>query len=107
MNVLKEQGEFLKISREKRTVRISGIRIHLSANEFELLFHLVSYPEYVFTKEQLYQSIYHEEPVESVDNIIYCLIRSLRKKLEPDPRHPKYIHTVKGVGYKFEVISEE
>lgn len=43
----------------------------------------------------------------TIDNIIYCLIRSLRKKLEPDPRHPRYIHTVRGVGYKFEVISGE
>lgn len=43
----------------------------------------------------------------TIHNIIYCLIRSLRKKLEPDPRHPRYIHTVRGVGYKFEVISGE
>lgn len=40
-------------------------------------------------------------------NLKSCLIRSLRKKLEPDPRHPKYIHTVRGVGDKFELLSEE
>ena len=44
--------------------------------------------------------------MEDIDNIIYCLIRNLRKKLETDPRHPEYIQTIRGVGYKF-VIPEE
>lgn len=44
--------------------------------------------------------------MEDIDNIIYCLIRNLRKKLETDPRHTEYIQTIRGVGYKF-VIPEE
>ncbi|MCG4524954.1 helix-turn-helix domain-containing protein [[Ruminococcus] gnavus] len=38
-------------------------------------------------------------------NTVMCYISQLRKKLEPDPRHPKYIHTIRGVGYKFEKLS--
>ena len=37
----------------------------------------------------------------------YCLIGSLRKKLEEDPRHPRYLHTVYGVGYRFEDVIEK
>lgn len=81
--------------------------IKLTNLEFETLLYLARHPDRVFTKRQIYQHLYEEEPIRDVDNIIYCLIRSLRKKLEPDPRHPKYIHTVRGVGYKFQPLSEE
>lgn len=81
--------------------------IKLTNLEFETLLYLARHPDRVFTKRQIYQHLYEEEPIRDVDNIIYCLIRSLCKKLEPDPRHPKYIHTVRGVGYKFEPLSGE
>ena len=97
----------LAIALEERSVRVSGKRLNLTAKEFDTLVCLTSDLSRVFTKEQIYQQIYSEELIEGIDNIIYCLIRSLRKKLEPDPRHPKYIHTVRGVGYKFEVIPGE
>lgn len=81
--------------------------IRLTNLEYETLLHLAKYPGRVFTKRQIYQHLYEEEPAGDVNNIIYCLIRGLRKKLEPDPRHPKYIHTVRGVGYKFQPLSGE
>lgn len=81
--------------------------IKLTNQEYETLLYLARHPGRVFTKRQLYQHLYEEEPTGGVNNIIYCLIRSLRKKLESDPRHPKYVHTVRGVGYKFELLSEE
>ncbi len=81
--------------------------ISLSSNEYRLIFLLTEHPGWVFTKEQIYRRIYGEWAEGDIDNIIYCLIRSLRKKLEPDSRHPRYILTVRGIGYKFEALSEE
>lgn len=57
----------------------------------------------MFTKEQIYEEVYGDILSIYVDNTIYCLVYSLRKKLEANS---KYIQTVRGVGYKF-VIPEE
>lgn len=81
--------------------------VSLSPNEYRLVFLLTEHPGWVFTKEQIYHVLYGEWAEGDMDNIIYCLIRGLRKKLEPDSRHPRYILTVRGVGYKFEALSEE
>ncbi|MDC7289161.1 helix-turn-helix domain-containing protein [Blautia schinkii] len=45
--------------------------------------------------------------LEEIDIVIYCLISSLRKNLEPDLRRPRYIHMVREVGYKFGVLPGE
>lgn len=97
----------LQIFSHQRKVRQSNVEIELTNREFDLLLYLAQRPGRIFTKEQIYQHLYPDEPTGEIDNIIYCLIRSLRKKLEPDPRNPKYVHTVRGVGYKFEALSEE
>ena len=75
---------------------VSGHLVTLYPKEFAMLCLLVNYPGWVFTKEHIYEEVYG-------DNTIYCLVYSLRKKLEANS---KYIQTVRGVGYKF-VIPEE
>lgn len=97
----------LTISPLQRQVLQGGIEIHLSYFEFETLICLAQQPGRVFTKEQIYRHVYQEEPTGEISNLIYCLIRSLRKKVEPDPRHPRYIATVRGVGYKFAMTSKK
>lgn len=105
----KEEISFpsLQLYQDQRQVLHNGVEVFLSSLEFDTLIYLVRQPGRVFTKDQIYQHVYQEEAAGDVNNIIYCLIRSLRKKLELDPRHPKYIHTVRGVGYKFEQLPEE
>ena len=49
-----------------------------------------------------FRILYNEEVPESIDNIIYCLVSSMRKKIEPEIKKCQYIKTVRGVGYKFE-----
>lgn len=97
----------LKILVEERRVLVDDIEIRLSVKEFDALVYLASSSGRVFTKAQIYYYLYDDAGLEEIDNIIYCLIRSLRKKLESDLRHPRYIHTVRGVGYKFEVLPGE
>jgi DNA-binding response OmpR family regulator len=83
-----------------RRVERDGVRIDLTASEFELLRVLAASPGRVFTRGQLLDSI-RGVSFESCERAIDAHIKNLRKKLEPDPRHPAYVLTVYGVGYKF------
>lgn len=98
----------LKIMPDQQRVLLKNKEVVLTHTEFCILLHMAQRPGQIFSHYQLYSVIYElPSGLEGVDNIIYCLIRSLRKKIESDPRHPKYIHTVRGVGYKFDVLPEE
>jgi DNA-binding response OmpR family regulator len=90
----------LVISLPHRTVERDGERIDLTTSEYELLRALASSPGRVFTRGQLLDSL-RGVSFESYERAIDAHIKNLRKKLEPDPRHPIYILTVYGVGYKF------
>lgn len=102
----KGDGEFwfdkgkLVINAEKREVRLKGKEIVLTPNEFELLFVLASSKGKVFTREQLIERTMGFD-FSGFDRTIDVHIKNLRKKLEEDSRHPKYIVTVFGIGYKF------
>jgi DNA-binding response OmpR family regulator len=90
----------LVISLPHRTVDRDRERIALTTSEFELLRVLASNPGRVFTRGQLLDAI-RGVSFESYERSIDAHIKNLRKKLEPDPRHPVYVLTVYGVGYKF------
>ena len=90
----------LTVSLPNRSVERDGSRIELTATEFELLRTLASNPGRVFTRGQLLDSI-RGVSFESYERAIDAHIKNLRKKLEPDPRRPRYVLTVYGVGYKF------
>jgi DNA-binding response OmpR family regulator len=90
----------LVINLPHRTVERDGERIDLTTSEFELLRALASSPGRVFTRGQLLDSL-RGVSFESYERAIDAHIKNLRKKLEPDPRHPVYVLTVYGVGYKF------
>lgn len=96
----------LKIIPEFRQVYQGQNQIELTQREYDTLLLLASYPGFVYTKAQIYQYIHSKESIVDIDNTIYCLIHGLRKKLELDPRHPKYVVTVRGVGYKFAMNQE-
>ena len=82
-------------------VRLNNKEIELLPKEFMVLCLLAQHPDWVFTKNEIYEKVYEEARGYDIDNIISCQIYSLRKKLEPDPKHPQYIKTIRGVGYKF------
>jgi two-component system alkaline phosphatase synthesis response regulator PhoP len=74
--------------------------VELTSTEFELLAMMMRQPGRVFTRGQLLDAVRGEE-LESLDRVIDAHIKNLRRKLEPDARHPRYVLTVYGVGYKF------
>ena len=95
----------IEIHQKEEIVYRNGRQVHLSHQEFLALTFLAQHPRWVFSKEQIYEQLYGQEQKENIENIIYCLIRNLRKKIEPNPQHPQYIQNIRGAGYKF-VIPE-
>ena len=85
---------------EKKVYR-NGQEIPLNRHEFDILVYLAKHPGWVRSKEQIYEAVWTEEVADYENAVMWC-ISQLRKKLEPDPDRLQYIHTVKGVGYKFE-----
>lgn len=90
----------MAIDKENRSVSVNDIPVELTSKEFDLLFFLASNKGRVFTKKQIYTQVWEEEYAFDDSNIM-SFISKLRKKIEPDPEHPYYILTVRGVGYRF------
>lgn len=90
----------LRIHLEKREVRVSGQEVHLTPTEFELLRVMAERPGRVFTREQLVDRVLGDS-FEGYDRAVDSHIKNLRQKIERDPRSPRYVLTVFGVGYKF------
>ncbi len=94
------QGEF-QLNCSKKILFKNHIQIYLTYAEFNLLELLMTHPNRVFSKEQIYEEIWKESSnscIHAVEN----MISRLRKKIEENPSNPKYIVTVNGFGYKFE-----
>ena len=91
----------LKILLPEKTVYRNGKEILLNRHEFDTLVYLARHPGWVRSKEQSYEAVWTEEVADYENAVMWC-ISQLRKKLESDPGRLQYIHTVKGVGYKFE-----
>lgn len=72
----------------------------LTPTEFQVLTVMARQPGRIFTRGQLLEAV-HGVAVESYERAIDSHIKNIRRKLEPDPRHPRYILAVHGIGYKF------
>jgi len=100
-----ERGDIIRagdVTLDKRKLQVSaGTRsVDLTSTEFELLATLASQPGRVFTRAQLLDAIRGVE-VDSFDRAIDAHVKNVRRKLEADPKRPRYVLTVHGVGYKF------
>ncbi|MDQ1488595.1 MAG: hypothetical protein QOD57_2984 [Actinomycetota bacterium] len=84
----------------RRRVTVVGRPVDLTPTEFDLLAHLARQPGRVFTRAQLLTAI-HGVAVESYERAVDAHVKNLRRKLEPDPRHPRYVLTAHGIGYRF------
>ena len=83
------------------TLQKNGEPIQLTATEYKILIMLMKNPGRVFTKMQIYEEV-NGEYLSSDDNTMMVHISNLRDKIEDDPKKPKYIKTVRGLGYKIE-----
>ena len=90
----------LVVDLSSRQVWVLGERVDLTTTEFEILSFLAAHPGWVYSRQQIMQQLW--------DGVFYGEARSadvhiqrIRRKIEPDPKNPRYIQTVRGVGYKF------
>jgi two-component system response regulator RegX3 len=90
----------LEIDLKAREVQITGREVDLTPTEFELLTFLAKHPGQVFTRLQLLREV-QGYTYESFARTIDTHIKNLRRKIETDPKSPRYILTVHGVGYRF------
>lgn len=91
----------LKIDKQKCIVYKNELDCNLTATEYKLLLKLLSSPERVFTKNQLYESI-RSNYIDGDESVVPVHISRLRDKIESDNKNPIYIKTIRGLGYKIE-----
>lgn len=92
----------ISIDRPARRVHINGKEVLFTTREFDLLAFLVMHPNQVLSKEQLFEKIWGLDSAADVSTVTVH-IRKLREKIERDPANPKYLETVWGAGYRFNV----
>ena len=93
----------IKINKVRRTVCKNDIQIEMTAKEFDLLVLLIENMGKTLTKEYLFNQIWGSDSF-SEQQTLTVHIKWLRQKIEDDPKNPKHIQTVWGVGYKYESI---
>jgi two-component system alkaline phosphatase synthesis response regulator PhoP len=87
---------------EQLTVYRREQRMDLTLTEFRLLHHLLAHPNRPFTREALIEAVWGYDSVIGSSRTVDVHIRHLRQKLEDDPANPRWLVTVRGIGYKFE-----
>ena len=90
----------LQIDFENRSIITENGIFELPPKEFDLLLYCAKHQGKILTKQQIYEEVWGEEYFYDDSNIM-AIISRLRKKLEVNPSSPKYIQTVKGIGYRF------
>lgn len=93
----------LTLNKENYEVYKNNIKIDLNPKEFKILDLLMSNPGRVYTKKQIYEKVW-EENYWGDDNTLLVHLSHLREKIEDSPKSPKYLKTIRGIGYKFEMV---
>ena len=91
----------LTINDDNKEVQVDGETIRLTPIEYNILLLLVKNAGKVFSIDEIYQQIWNEEAI-GADNTVAVHIRHIREKIEINPREPRYLKVVWGVGYKIE-----
>lgn len=93
----------LSIDDEQKEVTVDGEPVRLTPIEYNILLLLVKNQGKVFSIDQIYESIWNEDAI-GVDNTVAVHIRHIREKIEINPKEPRYLKVVWGVGYKIEKL---
>ena len=91
----------LTIRPDRRGVELAGRPVELTAREFDLLLFLASHPGQVFSREELLDKVW-DWAYAGDGGTVTVHVRRLRQKIEPDPDRPRYVKTIRGMGYKLE-----
>jgi DNA-binding response OmpR family regulator len=99
VEILSFDGANLEIDTVQHEVRRDGETVDLTPNEYKLLVTLARYPGRVYSRFELINHVQGYE-YEGYERTIDAHVKNLRKKIEPDPKHPRYVETVFGAGYR-------
>lgn len=105
MAVIEEQAIYvcggLTVNDDLKVVTVDGETVKLTPIEYNILLLLIKNQGKVFSIEQIYENIWNEEAI-GADNTVAVHIRHIREKIEINPREPRYLKVVWGIGYKIE-----
>lgn len=96
----------LSMDDERKEVRVDGELVKLTPIEYDILLLLVKNQGRVFSINQIYENVWNENAI-GVDNTVAVHIRHIREKIEINPKDPRYLKVVWGVGYKVESFGRE
>jgi DNA-binding response OmpR family regulator len=95
------RDEYLQVDLEKHLVQVRGEPVKLTVKEHKLLAYLIQNAGRVCTFDQILENVWGWEYQDSVD-YVHVYLSHLRRKIEADPKQPRYLETVHGLGYRFE-----
>ncbi len=98
-NVINLNG--LTLDKEAREVAVLGEAVKLTPIEYKIVELLMSHPGRVFSIHDIYEMVW-QEPCYNAENTVAVHIRKIREKIEIDPKNPRYLKVVWGIGYKME-----
>ena len=91
----------LEVLPDEGVVRLAGDEVHLTRTEFRLLVELASSPGKVMSRPDLLERVWARDYFDD-ERLVDVHVRRLRTKIEPDPANPRYVVTVRGMGYKLQ-----
>ena len=108
LNVSKQQEEknhhlvvgSLEIDEDRKEVSVDGKLIKVTPIEYKILYLLMKSPGRVYSADQIYENVWQESAINTETVMVH--IRNLREKIEINPKNPRYLKVVWGVGYKIE-----
>ena len=93
----------LELNEDSVELTVDGEPVKLTPMEFKIVQLLIKNPGRVFSADEIYERVWNEKAVNT--DTIMVHVRNIREKIEIDPKNPKYLKVVWGVGYKFEVTA--
>ena len=90
----------LELNEDRVEVTVDGELVKVTPTEYKILLPLMTHPGRVYSAEEIYEWVWHERAVNT--DTIMVHVRNIREKIEINPREPKYLKVVWGVGYKIE-----
>lgn len=91
----------LELDTKQKTATVDGEQVHLTAREYQILEFLMNNMNTVFTSSQIYEHVWNEASF-GIEKTVTVHIRNIREKIEINPKEPKYLKVVYGLGYKIE-----
>lgn len=92
----------LELDKKQKLVIVEGEEVRLTATEYKIFELLMEHPGQIFPAEQIYEKVWNEQADYAVENTVMVHIRHIREKIEINPREPRYLKVVWGVGYKID-----